>query len=137
MEAFGSILLLWLNRHHFELAFFVLKDFKHNLIAFFLSVWMLRVHQQRAKALVAFHARDADPQTFRVLALVFVVESYAKVIGMLAAAESVESLEASCLFFFFALCVIYFSNNASCTVYNIRVDFNPFHRTELAVIEVR
>ena len=44
---------------------------------------------ERAEALVAFHARDADPQAFRILRLVFVVDRYAKVIGMLAAAESV------------------------------------------------
>ena len=61
MEAFGSNLLLWLNRHHFEVAIFVLKDAEHNLVAFFWPFWVLRVHQECAEALVAFHARDADP----------------------------------------------------------------------------
>ena len=63
---------------------------------------MLRVHQQRAEALVAFHARDADPQAFRILRLVFVVDRYAKVIGMRAVAEWVEALEGAYLFFFLA-----------------------------------
>ena len=98
---------------------------------------MLRIHQQRTEALVAFHARDADPQAFGILRFVFVVESYAKVIGMLAVAESVKALEGTCLFFFFAFRVIDFGNDASCTVYDIRIDFDPSHRTELAVIEVR
>ena len=85
--------LLTLNRHNFEVAIFVLKDAEHDFVPFFWPVWVLRVHQERAEALVAFHARDADPQAFRILRLVFVVDRYAKVIGMLAAAESVESLE--------------------------------------------
>ena len=59
-ETFG-LFLLWLYGHNFEVAIFVLKDFKHNLHAFLQSVWVLRVHQERAEALVAFHARDADP----------------------------------------------------------------------------
>ena len=103
------------------------EDFKHNLIAFFWSVWMLRVHQQRAEALVALHARDADPQALgfpsSCLRSTPLRQSHRDALG----AESVESLERTCLFFFFALCVIDFRNDASCTVNNIRIDFNPFH----------